>query len=75
MLPAAFVPVGHATSEDRSKLHFSEGSETQGELDLRERKSAILKMFEVLGLKPQAEAIQRRETGRRASPECTYAAW
>lgn len=59
MLPAAFVPVGHATSEDRSKLHFGEGSETQGELDLRERKSAILKMFEVLGLKPQAEAIQR----------------
>ncbi|PBK76887.1 hypothetical protein ARMSODRAFT_874937 [Armillaria solidipes] len=59
MLPAAFVPVGRATSEDRSKLHFSEGSETQGELELRERKSAILKMFDVLGLKPQAEAIQR----------------
>ncbi|KAK0233552.1 SNF2 family N-terminal domain-containing protein [Armillaria fumosa] len=59
MLPAAFIPVGRATSEDRSTLHFGEGSETQGELDLRERKSAILKMFDVLSLKPQAEAIQR----------------
>ncbi|KAK0208680.1 RAD5-like protein [Desarmillaria ectypa] len=59
MLPAAFVPVGRSTSEDWSKLNFSEGSETQGELDLRERKSAILKMFDVLGLKPQAGAIQR----------------
>lgn len=59
MLPAAFVPVGRITSEDRSTLHFGEGSETQGELDLRERKSAILRMFDVLGLKPQAEAIQR----------------
>ncbi|KAK0465497.1 P-loop containing nucleoside triphosphate hydrolase protein [Desarmillaria tabescens] len=58
MLPAAFVPVGRA-SENGSKLDFSEGSETQGELDLRERKSAVLKMFDVLGLKPQAGAIQR----------------
>lgn len=58
MLPAAFVPVGHTTSEHRSKLNFSEGSETQGELELRERKMAILKMFDVLGLKPRAGAIQ-----------------
>ncbi|KAK0198774.1 SNF2 family N-terminal domain-containing protein [Armillaria mellea] len=64
MLPTAFVPVGR-TSEDRSTLHFDEGSETQGELNLRERKSALLKMFDVLGLKPQAEAIQRRERQER----------
>ncbi|KAK0481797.1 P-loop containing nucleoside triphosphate hydrolase protein, partial [Armillaria novae-zelandiae] len=57
MLPGAFVPVGRATSEDRSTLHFGEGSETQGELDLRERKSAILKLFDLGNQKVKAKEI------------------
>ncbi|RXW22669.1 hypothetical protein EST38_g3186 [Candolleomyces aberdarensis] len=58
ILPSAFtLPSTSVTVEDPpAKIMFNEGQETQEEVNLRERKSAIVRMFDVLGLRPQAGA-------------------
>ncbi|KAJ2927694.1 hypothetical protein H1R20_g9394, partial [Candolleomyces eurysporus] len=58
ILPSAFtLPSTSGTVEDPPpKVMFNEGQETQEEVNLRERKSAIVRMFDVLGLRPQAGA-------------------
>ncbi|KAJ7642840.1 SNF2 family N-terminal domain-containing protein [Mycena rosella] len=55
MLPAAFKPA-NPDLDDKPPVMFSEGAETLDEQTLRERKVSILKLFDVLGLRPQAGA-------------------
>ncbi|KAK7465321.1 DNA helicase rad5 [Stygiomarasmius scandens] len=54
LLPSAFAAVKSNHSDDRPTFFFNEGAETLEEKNLRERKSAVLKLFEVVGLRPQA---------------------
>ncbi|KJA28563.1 hypothetical protein HYPSUDRAFT_33995 [Hypholoma sublateritium FD-334 SS-4] len=54
---AAFEPLkSSGQSENTTPMGFNEGTETHEESYLRERKNAILRLFEVVGLKPQAGA-------------------
>ncbi|KAJ6601311.1 DNA repair protein RAD5 [Mycena vulgaris] len=55
MLPTAFKPA-NVEADDKPSVMFSEGVETLDEQTLRERKASILKLFDVLGLRPQAGA-------------------
>ncbi|TFK26658.1 DNA repair protein RAD5 [Coprinopsis marcescibilis] len=54
--PAFTKPSTSLNLNDAPGAMFNEGQETHEETDLRERKSAIVRLFEVLGLKPQAGA-------------------
>ncbi|THV06582.1 hypothetical protein K435DRAFT_645293 [Dendrothele bispora CBS 962.96] len=54
LLPSAFTEAKTTRSDDRPTFYFNESAETQEEKNLRERKSAVLKVFEVVGLRPQA---------------------
>ncbi|KAG2022727.1 DNA repair protein RAD5 [Coprinopsis cinerea AmutBmut pab1-1] len=56
ILRAAFTRPSTSIDDDTPTTMFNEGQETQEETELRERKSAIVRLFEVLGLRPQAGA-------------------
>ncbi|KAF8167532.1 DNA repair protein RAD5, partial [Crassisporium funariophilum] len=57
LLAAAFKTSKAAPKdEDSTQFGFNEGLETEEESSLRERKNAIVKLFQVVGLKPQALA-------------------
>ncbi|KAF9532114.1 SNF2 family N-terminal domain-containing protein [Crepidotus variabilis] len=57
LLAAAFKPIKSSTSgEDPVHFAFNEGLETEEESSMRERKNSIVKLFEIVGLKPQAGA-------------------
>ncbi|KAG6830349.1 hypothetical protein H0H92_001142 [Tricholoma furcatifolium] len=61
ILASAFKPPTISSNSDEEPIHmFNEGQETLDEKLLRERKEAILKLFDVIGLKPQAGANVRR---------------
>lgn len=55
ILPSAFTFETPSTDhqEEKPNMMFGEGMETADETTLRERKSSLLKMFEVLSLEPQ----------------------
>ena len=55
LLPGAFV-YNELTGADKPSMFWGEGLETSEETSLRERKSAMLKMFDVLGLRPRSGA-------------------
>ncbi|KAJ7110331.1 DNA repair protein RAD5 [Mycena crocata] len=55
LLPTAFKPP-NPDADDTPIVMFSEGAETLDEQTLRERKASILKLFDVLSLRPQAGA-------------------
>ncbi|KAJ7242607.1 P-loop containing nucleoside triphosphate hydrolase protein [Mycena haematopus] len=65
MLPTAFK-ASKLETEDRPTVMFSEGAETLDEQMLRERKASILKLFDVLNLRPQAGA---NFSGRKTDEE------
>ncbi|KAJ6541849.1 SNF2 family N-terminal domain-containing protein [Mycena capillaripes] len=65
MLHAAFT-ASKSAGDDRPTVMFSEGVETLDEQMLRERKASILKLFDVLNLRPQAGA---NFTGRKSDEE------
>ncbi|KAF9566925.1 DNA repair protein RAD5 [Agrocybe pediades] len=57
MLPTAFRPIKDSgKDEDTARLGFNEGMETEEESSLRARKSAILRLFDTVGLRPHAGA-------------------
>ncbi|KAJ7103027.1 RAD5-like protein [Mycena belliarum] len=56
MLPGAFKPSNPDTDGNKATVMFSEGTETLDEQTLRERKASILKLFDVIGLRPHAGA-------------------
>ncbi|KAJ3570626.1 hypothetical protein NP233_g4279 [Leucocoprinus birnbaumii] len=56
LLPGAFKPLRISKQQEDSNFTFNEGYETQEESHLRERKASILKLFDVLGMRPQAGA-------------------
>ncbi|KAJ4002206.1 SNF2 family N-terminal domain-containing protein [Lentinula boryana] len=65
LLRTAFIPVNTTGGDDRSRAIFVEGLETDEEKSLRERKSAILKLFEVVGLRPQAGVTDDQKKSER----------
>ncbi|KAJ3731911.1 DNA repair protein RAD5 [Lentinula guzmanii] len=69
LLRTAFIPVNTTGGDDRSRAMFGEGLETDEEKSLRERKSAILKLFEVVGLRPQAGVTDDRRKSEREVQE------
>ncbi|KAF9270757.1 DNA repair protein RAD5 [Marasmius fiardii PR-910] len=69
LLPSAFVHNG-LTNSDKDTFFWGEGLETAEETALRERKSAMLKMFDVLSLRPKAGAsISGNETEKELQQE------
>ncbi|KAF8831949.1 hypothetical protein HHX47_DHR1000904 [Lentinula edodes] len=68
LLRTAFMPVNVAESDERPRM-FGEGLETDEEKRLRERKSAVLKLFEIVGLKPQAGVVVGHEKSERELQE------
>ncbi|KAI3622763.1 dna repair protein rad5 [Moniliophthora roreri] len=66
LLPPAFVRIETKGSDQTPNMLWGEGLETSEESALRERKSAVLKMFEVLGLRPQTGA---NLSGRKTEAE------
>lgn len=68
MLPSAFMPV--ALSKDGPIM---EGAETQEETNLRERKTGLLKLFEVIGLSPQSGANVKLDKPIDVIPNTTKA--
>ncbi|KAG5643141.1 hypothetical protein DXG03_001531 [Asterophora parasitica] len=56
ILASAFKPPTIANSDEGPNVMFNEGQETLDEKTLRERKDAVLRLFDVIGLKPQAGA-------------------
>lgn len=56
ILPSAFKPSSPSQSDGRPGVMFNEGVETADETMLRERKTAVVKLFDMLGLKPQRGA-------------------
>ncbi|KAJ4485680.1 RAD5-like protein [Lentinula aciculospora] len=69
LLRTAFVPVNVTVSDDRPRTMFEEGLETDEEKSLRERKSAILRLFEVIGIRPQAGVTVDWEKSEREHQE------
>ncbi|KAH0591247.1 hypothetical protein H2248_001339 [Termitomyces sp. 'cryptogamus'] len=59
ILESAFKPSTILNADDEPTVIFSEGQETLDEKTLRERKEAVLKLFDVIGLKPEAGANVR----------------
>ncbi|KAJ3890429.1 DNA repair protein RAD5 [Lentinula edodes] len=68
LLRTAFMPVNVAESDERPRM-FGEGIETDEEKSLRERKSAVLKLFEIVGLRPQAGVMVGHEKSERELQE------
>lgn len=68
LLRTAFMPVNVAESYERPRM-FGEGLETDEEKSLRERKSAVLKLFEIVGLRPQAGVMVDHEKSERELQE------
>ncbi|KAK1218085.1 DNA helicase rad5 [Marasmius sp. AFHP31] len=69
LLPGAFV-YNELTGSDNPSMFWGEGLETSEETSLRERKSAMLKMFDVLGLRPRSGAsISGRKTEEELQQE------
>ncbi|KAF8204424.1 DNA repair protein RAD5 [Mycena galopus ATCC 62051] len=66
MLPTAFKASKSKADDDQPTVMFSEGAETLDEQILRERKASILKLFDVLNLRPQAGA---NFSGRKTDEE------
>ncbi|KAF8079094.1 DNA repair protein RAD5 [Lyophyllum atratum] len=56
ILASAFKPPTISNPDEEHNIMFNEGQETLDEKTLRERKQAILRLFDVIGLKPQAGA-------------------
>ncbi|KAF5385213.1 hypothetical protein D9615_001117 [Tricholomella constricta] len=56
LLASAFKPPTILNLDEGPNHMFNEGQETLDEKTLRERKEAILRLFDVIGLKPQAGA-------------------
>ncbi|GLB43501.1 putative HIRAN domain containing protein [Lyophyllum shimeji] len=56
ILESAFKPPTISNLDEGPNVMFNEGQETLDEKTLRERKEATLRLFEVIGLKPQAGA-------------------
>lgn len=56
LVSEAFKPLCISNQRDDGDFSFNEGYETQEESYLRERKASILKLFDVIGLQPQAGA-------------------
>ena len=52
ILAKAFKPPNTRQEADRKKPMFDEGAETVEEQELRERKQALLKLFDVVNLRP-----------------------
>ena len=52
MKPSAFKPP-KISSDDKAKVMFNEGHETEGEQILRERKRALVNLFKQINLKPR----------------------
>ncbi|KAJ3983293.1 RAD5-like protein [Lentinula detonsa] len=69
LLRTAFIPVNTTGGDDHKRAMFVEGLETDEEKSLRERKSAILKLFEVVGLRPQAGVTDDRRKSEREVQE------
>ncbi|KAL1748936.1 SNF2 family N-terminal domain-containing protein [Schizophyllum fasciatum] len=62
LLPSAFAKAQTSGNDELStKFAFNEGMETEDEQMLRERKSALNKLFDVVGLRPVAGAQTNRE--------------
>ncbi|KAG6874399.1 hypothetical protein C0995_015135 [Termitomyces sp. Mi166 len=59
ILESAFKPPTISNVDDEPIVMFNEGQETLDEKTLRERKEAILRLFDVIGLKPEAGANVR----------------
>ncbi|KDQ63171.1 hypothetical protein JAAARDRAFT_119545 [Jaapia argillacea MUCL 33604] len=55
---SAFKPRA-ASSEEPTKVIFNEGQETLDEQILRERKSSLLRLFDMVGLKPVRGSVSR----------------
>ncbi|KAJ3814435.1 DNA repair protein RAD5 [Lentinula aff. lateritia] len=68
LLRTAFIPVNIAESDERPRM-FGEGLETDEEKSLRERKSAVLKLFEIVGLRPQVGVMVGHEKLERELQE------
>ncbi|KAH6917080.1 DNA repair protein RAD5 [Coprinopsis sp. MPI-PUGE-AT-0042] len=75
ILKAAFTkPSTSVRSDDTNvTVMFDEGRETQEETELRERKSSIVRLFEVLGLRPHAGANTKGKT-RESNENLTHEA-
>ncbi|KAG6911324.1 hypothetical protein DXG01_000995 [Tephrocybe rancida] len=56
ILASAFKPPTISDVDEQPTNMFNEGQETLDEKTLRERKEAVLKLFDVIGLKPQSGA-------------------
>jgi DNA repair protein RAD5 len=56
MLPAAFQPHQVSNSDVGPKPMFDEGKETLDEQSLRERKSALLQLFNAVGIRARSQA-------------------
>ncbi|KAH7922804.1 hypothetical protein BV22DRAFT_1016617 [Leucogyrophana mollusca] len=54
--PSAFKPPSTSAEEESSKVIFSQGQETHDEQALRERKTALLCLFDAVGLRPRCGA-------------------
>ncbi|KAG6846037.1 hypothetical protein H0H87_006401 [Tephrocybe sp. NHM501043] len=59
ILASAFKSPTILNTDDQPMTMFGEGQETLDEKTLRERKEAVLRLFDVIGLKPQAGANVR----------------
>ncbi|KAL0575237.1 DNA helicase rad5 [Marasmius crinis-equi] len=69
LLPGAFVH-NELTNSDKPNMFWGEGLETSEETSLRERKSAMVKMFDVLGLRPRSGAsVSGRKTEEELQEE------
>lgn len=65
----AFKPPSTSVSEDMPRHMFNEGSETADEQVLRERKSALIHLFDILGLKPTSRGSMSKGKQRNLSKE------
>ena len=53
---SAFKPVNAPDASIDPKVMFGQGKETEGEQSLRERKTALLTLFDAINLRPRAGA-------------------
>lgn len=54
LLTAAFKPISVQGKDEKANPFFNEGSETSEESILRERKTAVVRLFDIVGLRPHA---------------------
>lgn len=50
---SAFQPPSSVSSDDKAKVMFNEGQETEAEQILRERKTSLVSLFKRINLKPR----------------------